>query len=74
VFHYDVMNEDQEELLTVQAFAKRSGVCDATVRKWAYARIIPCIKLRYLVRIPFRRAMKALEARTEKELESLQDA
>jgi excisionase family DNA binding protein len=68
------MTDVPEELLTVREFAKRSNVSVSTVRNWAYARLIPCLRIGYIVRIPLRRAMAALEKRTERELEELQDA
>jgi excisionase family DNA binding protein len=68
------MTDEPEELLTVKEFAKRANVSVSTVRNWAYARLIPCLRVGYIVRIPLHRAMAALEKRTVRDLESLQDA
>ena len=59
---------DQEELLTVKEFADRMGVSVNTIRAWIYRRIIPCLKVSDIIRIPLKRAMAALEARTAEEL------
>lgn len=69
-----VMSEDPEALLSVAEFAKLIPAAPATIRKWAYARIIPCIRIGYVIRIPRYRAMRALEERTNHELTELQNA
>jgi excisionase family DNA binding protein len=66
------MPEEFEELDTVPEFAKLTRVSSATVRGWAYTGIIPCLRIGYVVRIPRKRAMKALEERTNKELAALE--
>jgi len=57
------MSEQLEELLTVREFSKRANISRETGRRWAAARIIPSLKIARTLRIPWKRAMAALEKR-----------
>jgi excisionase family DNA binding protein len=67
------MAEQIEELLTVPEFSKRANISEATVYRWVTARIIPCLKIRRIVRIPWQRALGALEKRMDLEITAAQE-
>jgi excisionase family DNA binding protein len=66
--------DDPEELLTIKEFAERVNISLSTVRGWVYARVLPRIQIRRLIRIPYRRAMVALEKHYHAEGEPVQKA
>jgi len=53
----------REEYVSRAEAAKRWGVCTKTVDNWIRAGILPAMKGRRSVRIPWRRAEEALAAR-----------